>query len=326
MGSSSPPGTGGEDADDPLLQKSDSPQPDNAIYSGESSAGGQPLEDGSLQTGTDPGAESTEGSTTASETPEGTAAGGETDLEAEIIAAQQALEQAGVAMNQAGDAVASATTDEELAAAEAILADAQILVIVAQEDLETARESGQLSEEEYEAAREALGRAGSAILVARASVIPDSEFETAGEPGTGVYAEPGGPATELDRELEESLIVFDDRITEARNASLETAPPVTTGLPPVMTRSGGTGETEDEEAETGSEDIAETGSPGSTEGTTVSSAGETSIASPGLPDDVGDGQDDDIVAQQLREAAMAETDPELKAKLWEEYKRYKDGQ
>jgi hypothetical protein len=44
-----------------------------------------------------------------------------------------------------------------------------------------------------------------------------------------------------------------------------------------------------------------------------------------IPDDVGSGQDDDIVAQQLREAAISEKDPELQEKLWEEYKRYKAG-
>ena len=33
--------------------------------------------------------------------------------------------------------------------------------------------------------------------------------------------------------------------------------------------------------------------------------------------------DDDIVARQLREAAESETDPELREKLWEEYRRYK---
>jgi hypothetical protein len=43
------------------------------------------------------------------------------------------------------------------------------------------------------------------------------------------------------------------------------------------------------------------------------------------PDDIPDGQGDDIVARQLREAAMAEQDPELKEKLWEEYKKYKKG-
>ena len=34
-------------------------------------------------------------------------------------------------------------------------------------------------------------------------------------------------------------------------------------------------------------------------------------------------QDDDIVARQLREAAENESDPELKAKLWKEYRDYK---
>ena len=35
--------------------------------------------------------------------------------------------------------------------------------------------------------------------------------------------------------------------------------------------------------------------------------------------------DDDIVGRQIREAAMKETDPELRAALWEEYRRYKKG-
>jgi hypothetical protein len=43
------------------------------------------------------------------------------------------------------------------------------------------------------------------------------------------------------------------------------------------------------------------------------------------PDDIPDGSDDDVVARQLREAAEQETDPELKKKLWEEYRRYKAG-
>ena len=38
-----------------------------------------------------------------------------------------------------------------------------------------------------------------------------------------------------------------------------------------------------------------------------------------------DAKDDDIIARQLREAAMQETDPELKEKLWDEYRRYKKG-
>jgi hypothetical protein len=41
--------------------------------------------------------------------------------------------------------------------------------------------------------------------------------------------------------------------------------------------------------------------------------------------DVADQQDDDIVARQLREQAEQERDPELKEKLWDEYRRYKSG-
>ena len=52
-----------------------------------------------------------------------------------------------------------------------------------------------------------------------------------------------------------------------------------------------------------------------------SSSGKQSTAPPGTPD----GSDDDVIARQLREAAEKEPDPELKKKLWEEYKRYKKG-
>ncbi|HEY7819876.1 MAG TPA: hypothetical protein VIG29_16765, partial [Vicinamibacteria bacterium] len=45
-----------------------------------------------------------------------------------------------------------------------------------------------------------------------------------------------------------------------------------------------------------------------------------------VPEDVGNGEDDDIVARQLREAAMREEDPELREKLWDEYRAYKFGQ
>ncbi len=41
--------------------------------------------------------------------------------------------------------------------------------------------------------------------------------------------------------------------------------------------------------------------------------------------DLPDARDDDVVARQIREAAMAEPDPELREALWKEYKRYKAG-
>lgn len=43
------------------------------------------------------------------------------------------------------------------------------------------------------------------------------------------------------------------------------------------------------------------------------------------PPDVGDGADDDVVARQIRKLAESEPDPELREKLWDEYRRYKQG-
>lgn len=42
-----------------------------------------------------------------------------------------------------------------------------------------------------------------------------------------------------------------------------------------------------------------------------------------VPPDLADASDDDIIARQLREAAMKEQDPELREKLWDEYRKYK---
>jgi hypothetical protein len=40
------------------------------------------------------------------------------------------------------------------------------------------------------------------------------------------------------------------------------------------------------------------------------------------PADIPSGNDDDVVARQLREAAMSEADPELRERLWNEYRTY----
>ena len=41
-----------------------------------------------------------------------------------------------------------------------------------------------------------------------------------------------------------------------------------------------------------------------------------------LPDDIVENVGDDIIAKQLYEAALAEDDPELRERLWEEYRKY----
>jgi hypothetical protein len=68
---------------------------------------------------------------------------------------------------------------------------------------------------------------------------------------------------------------------------------------------------------------------GAGSGSTASAGGgPAKIPLPGarrLPPGIPDGSDDDVVARQLREAAEKETDPELQKKLWEEYRKYKQG-
>jgi len=68
----------------------------------------------------------------------------------------------------------------------------------------------------------------------------------------------------------------------------------------------------------GATDRTSTGAGG---GPVKSSPRGASRQPPGIPD----GSNDDVVARQLREAAEKETDPELQKKLWEEYRKYKQG-
>ncbi len=49
--------------------------------------------------------------------------------------------------------------------------------------------------------------------------------------------------------------------------------------------------------------------------------GQAQAAYP-APPDIPNGNDDDVVARQLREAASHEPDPELREKLWTEYRKY----
>lgn len=56
---------------------------------------------------------------------------------------------------------------------------------------------------------------------------------------------------------------------------------------------------------------------------TDAAASATTASSGKLPEDIPDVDNDDAIAKQIRLAATAETDPVLKARLWNEYRRYK---
>lgn len=166
----------------------------------------------------------------------------------------------------------------------------------------------------------------------------DDGWETSNQvPGGGesrippMPSERGRPPGSGDGELDGALEDFDGEILAEREVirqrSNETAGTGGTNLP----QAGGTGGQSGEGGESG------TGIPGAPGGVEMPTRGgpmgvpsnrntpppPSPAATASVPDDIPDARDDDIIARQLREAAMQETDPELKEKLWDEYRRYK---
>ena len=74
----------------------------------------------------------------------------------------------------------------------------------------------------------------------------------------------------------------------------------------------------------GSRNNSSTPGTGSNRGTGVGSTKQSQTPPTAGNKDLSQ-RDDDIIAKQLKEAAEQETDPEVKAKLWEEYRKYKEG-
>jgi hypothetical protein len=145
---------------------------------------------------------------------------------------------------------------------------------------------------------------------------------------------PGERSAGLDRQLDESLEEYDASLEgeQQRQAerSKETAEIV--GAREDAEREAG-GSESGSAASAGSETAGNQGETGGGQGGGEESesggqpgarSGSGGSGAPG-PANLPDGHDDDVVARQLREAAENEEDPELQAKLWEEYRRYKEG-
>jgi hypothetical protein len=71
----------------------------------------------------------------------------------------------------------------------------------------------------------------------------------------------------------------------------------------------------------GTGEVARTESAGTGATPSIDSMSEEEIAKR-TPEDIPDLVSEDIVAKQLREAALAEEDPVLRERLWEEYRNY----
>ncbi len=146
----------------------------------------------------------------------------------------------------------------------------------------------------------------------------------------------------LDRELNQSLAKFDDRLLKEMDSiragsakklqdlAQEAADAAKrlrdkgVDVDTSATKSSGETDAQKKGSESGRE-VETTGGAADTE-TTARDGSHTGSTGPTGKDRHRTGyEDDDIVARQLREAAENETDPELKEKLWKEYEQYKKG-
>lgn len=263
----------------------------------------------------------------------------------EIRAAQEALEKAGIALQTAGATLETATTDAELAEAESQLAKARLAVIVAGQDLTDIRDPGrnQGTGDMVNDAEEALNEANVAIVVATQKVFSSRLELPDFDPAKAGGAAATGRQGQLDRELDESIVVFEGKVLEAREDVLGSTPPPTGSgnVPGVAVLGGsqtgelgqqtGTGTFEENRDgdKVGVPDIVQQGNmPDDGEKiakTKVEAEVSGTSGQPPIPDDIPDPQGDDIVAKQLREAAIAETDAALRKKLWDEYRKYRAG-
>ena len=137
---------------------------------------------------------------------------------------------------------------------------------------------------------------------------------------------------EIDRRFDETFAVFDARMRKEQ----ETISQERAGREGSAGGSGAEG-TEGQEGQEGQEGggASGKGSEGGQGGDVAAGSGtqgggggvgggaQGGSGSRDVPADIPDGRDDDIVARQLREAAMKEMDPELRERLWEEYRKYK---
>ncbi len=148
---------------------------------------------------------------------------------------------------------------------------------------------------------------------------------------------------QIDRRFDETFAVFDERMRrEQETISQERASRGTGSGQGSTDEDSGSGAGDEGDSSGGSADSGTGEGPaaggvpggrgesaGGTEGEQgggggVGGGGPRGGAGPNaVPADIPDGRDDDIVARQLREAAMKETDPELRERLWDEYRQYK---
>ena len=251
-------------------------------------------------------------------------------LEEEIRETQAALERAAAALQTTGSIVEATSSQEEASAAEVELTNARVAIIVAEQKLVELREI--LQDTDYSsddidmivsASEAALEEANLAVVLASEIVGETLQMPTQKSGGDESQRGANGRLSELDKELEDSLIIFDGALGERKRILSDSTPaPVQARETPNSGIASGEGEAAEVNIASNDREVVGDEQGGLTLG--QGDFGESSDTSENsIPEDIPDAQGDDIVAKQLREAALAENDPAVKEKLWEEYRRYK---
>jgi len=136
----------------------------------------------------------------------------------------------------------------------------------------------------------------------------------------------------LDNELQASLGSFDDFLLKEQEQISATVPTQREGSSYNGARVKGDGVYHDDRGDGGGAQKKSSGATATSSAKTTSTNKGSGVGSTNQsrhPPTSGSKDlsqnDDDIVARQLREAAEQESDPEVKARLWEEYRKYKQG-
>ncbi len=154
---------------------------------------------------------------------------------------------------------------------------------------------------------------------------PGGTAETGSRAGDG-YATGARTSAEqtkiLSDELERQTGEFDAMIRDQQAAQRRATRQQTT-IPDMATASAQSDSGDSTEIDIDTHETSSGGGLGGRSDTTGGAGIPQNTAKYPPPSDIPMGNDDDVVARQLREAAMREPDPELRQKLWQEYRKYK---
>ena len=169
-----------------------------------------------------------------------------------------------------------------------------------------------------------------AIAVAATATYADGAVGRECAPGEIQVDIDGQPLTRseriarLDEALNDSLARFDECQNAASAAGDQDAGAGSTGGDAAGTGGAADGATVESVAAAGvegtgaPEDIGET-----TLGTQRPPSHDSGSGSGDVPDDIPEPDNDSVLEAQIRRAAMEETDPRIRAELWNEYRKYK---